>query len=159
MSEQWRGRGEFHRFPHRIERVSVYTSVLSDWAGQSMDLRVERLRQNRPGALSSTGCWTHSRHLWLQAGARSSAFQKDSDKAQAAVQATHLENHWSRESPRVFLIMHVFIQCAKLISWDIFIIRDVHGERPLEPRALWVGPPPLPSSTHPRGLCCASKSG
>lgn len=76
MSEQWRGRGEFHRFPHRIERVSVYTSVLSDWVGQSSGSQSWAPASEFPGALSSTGCWTHSRHLWLQAGAWSSAFPK-----------------------------------------------------------------------------------
>lgn len=81
-----------------------------------MGLRVERLRQNfqEPCQVQVAGPTPATSDSRLGPGRLH--FQKDSDKAQAAVQATHLENHWLRESPRVFLIMHVFIQCAKLIS-------------------------------------------
>lgn len=65
-------------------------------------------------------------------------FQTASDEAQAAVQAAPWE-HCSRGSPRVSSVTCVFTQRAELISRDIFVTQDAHRERPLEPRALWVG--------------------
>lgn len=80
-----------------------------------MGLRVERLRQNCPWVLCQQLLDPLLTSLTPGWGLVT-AFPKRSGQAQAAVQATHLRTTLVERKSEGLLIMHEFIQCAKLIS-------------------------------------------